>query len=154
MTVKVSKECWNPDDCQMVNDGKYDFFRTKLILSRCCSYAWCWCLVFFFLCIFQFFLEEVDITQKGNEMWFEKYRYEIPVFYLNGSFLMKHRVNEQLLGEKLEKCETSLWENTEKHSLQTALALNLLLGHPVFWQNVFLFVVYNVLNYASTKCVL
>jgi len=52
-------------------------------------------------------LEEVDITQKGNEMWFEKYRYEIPVFYLNGSFLMKHRVNEQLLGEKLKKCETS-----------------------------------------------
>lgn len=56
----------------------------------------------------RFFLEEVDITQKGNEMWFEKYRYEIPVFYLNGSFLMKHRVNEQLLGEKLKKCETSL----------------------------------------------
>ena len=41
---------------------------------------------------------------------------------------MKHRVNEQLLGEKLKKCETSPWENTEKHGLQTALALNLLLG--------------------------
>ena len=64
-------------------------------------------LSLFFLCIFQFCLEEVDITQKGNEMWFEKYRYEIPVFHLNGSFLMKHRVNEELLEEQLKKCETS-----------------------------------------------
>lgn len=48
-----------------------------------------------------------------------------------------------------------LYERTlKKHSLQTALALNLLLGHPTFWQNVFLFVVYHVLNYALTKCVL
>lgn len=55
----------------------------------------------------RFGLEEVDITQKGNEMWFEKYQYEIPVFYLDGSFLMKHRVNEELLEERLQKLETS-----------------------------------------------
>lgn len=52
---------------------------------------------------FQF--EEVDIKAKGNEEWFEKYRYEIPVFHFNGSFLMKHRVNEGLLDRELSKFE-------------------------------------------------
>jgi len=47
----------------------------------------------------------VDIKAKGNETWFDKYRYEIPVFYLNGSFLMKHRVNEELLDKELRKYE-------------------------------------------------
>jgi len=53
----------------------------------------------------RFRFEEVDITEKGNETWFEKYRYEIPVFHLNGSFLMKHRVNEELLETELRKYE-------------------------------------------------
>ncbi|KAJ7385689.1 hypothetical protein OS493_013717 [Desmophyllum pertusum] len=51
----------------------------------------------------RFHLEEVDITAKGNETWFDKYRYEIPVFHLNGSFLMKHRVNEGFTGQRTEK---------------------------------------------------
>lgn len=53
----------------------------------------------------QFQFEEVDIKAKGNEAWFEKYRYEIPVFHLNGSFLMKHRVNEEVLERELSKFE-------------------------------------------------
>lgn len=53
----------------------------------------------------QFQFEEVDIKAKGNEEWFEKYRYEIPVFHFNGSFLMKHRVNEGLLDRELSKFE-------------------------------------------------
>jgi len=53
----------------------------------------------------RFQLEEVDIKAKGNETWFDKYRYEIPVFHLNGSFLMKHRVNEELLDKELRKYE-------------------------------------------------
>ena len=53
----------------------------------------------------QFQFEEVDIKAKGNETWFEKYRYEIPVFHLNGSFLMKHRVNEEILERELSKFE-------------------------------------------------
>ena len=47
----------------------------------------------------------MDIKAKGNEIWFDKYRYEIPVFHLNGSFLMKHRVNEELLDKELRKYE-------------------------------------------------
>ena len=57
-----------------------------------------------FFC-FQFHFEEVDITEKGNEAWFSKYKYEIPVFHLNGTFLMKHTVNEELLEKELRKCE-------------------------------------------------
>lgn len=47
----------------------------------------------------------MDITEKGNDPWFSKYKYEIPVFHLNGTFLMKHRVNEELLEKELRKCE-------------------------------------------------
>ena len=47
----------------------------------------------------------MDITEKGHEAWFDKYKYEIPVFHLNGTFLMKHRVNEELLEQELRKCE-------------------------------------------------
>ncbi|XP_068762239.1 glutaredoxin-like protein C5orf63 homolog [Montipora capricornis] len=54
----------------------------------------------------RFHFEEVDITENGNHIWFEKYQYEIPVFHLNGSFLMKHRVNEELLEKELKRCES------------------------------------------------
>ncbi|XP_032239433.1 glutaredoxin-like protein C5orf63 homolog isoform X2 [Nematostella vectensis] len=53
----------------------------------------------------KFEYEEVDITAKGNEEWFYKYRYDIPVFHLNGKFLMQHRINETLLHAALKKCE-------------------------------------------------
>ncbi|XP_071965740.1 glutaredoxin-like protein C5orf63 homolog isoform X2 [Antedon mediterranea] len=52
---------------------------------------------------FQF--EEVDIEEKGNEMWFDKYRYDIPVFHLNGRFLMKHRADEEHFLKSLDLCE-------------------------------------------------
>merc|ERR1712030_200686 len=38
-------------------------------------------------------LKEVDITEDGNEEWFGKYRYEIPVFYLQNKFLCKNRID-------------------------------------------------------------
>merc|ERR1711894_150970 len=47
--------------------------------------------------------EEVDIEEDGEDEWFEKYRYEIPVFHLNGKFLMKHKVNMKLLDRKLKE---------------------------------------------------
>ena len=34
----------------------------------------------------------VDITAPGNERWFERYKYDIPVLHLNGRFLAKHRL--------------------------------------------------------------
>ena len=49
----------------------------------------------------KFDLEFVDITEEGNEEWFDKYRYDIPVIHLNGQPLMKHRVFEQAFLEAL-----------------------------------------------------
>jgi hypothetical protein len=47
----------------------------------------------------------VDIELPSNEQWWEMYKYEIPVFHLNGKFLMKHRVNVKLLDRKLKELE-------------------------------------------------
>ena len=56
---------------------------------------------------FQVRLEKVDITEDGNRKWYRKYRYDIPVFHLNGQFLMNHRVNETLFKEKLLELENT-----------------------------------------------
>lgn len=55
--------------------------------------------------IFQYRFKEVYITDKGNEEWYMKYKYDIPVFHLNGTFLMQHRVDRNILEEKLQECE-------------------------------------------------
>ncbi|KAH7985521.1 hypothetical protein HPB52_025590 [Rhipicephalus sanguineus] len=46
-------------------------------------------------------LVEVDIEKPGNEAWRQCYRHDIPVFHLNGQFLMKHKANPHLLEERL-----------------------------------------------------
>ncbi|XP_067289487.1 glutaredoxin-like protein C5orf63 homolog [Pseudorasbora parva] len=51
----------------------------------------------------RFQLQEVDITLPENRVWFDRYRYDIPVFHLNGQFLMMHRVNSTLLERHLDK---------------------------------------------------
>ena len=47
----------------------------------------------------KFNIEEVDITKNNREL-FRKFKLDIPVFYFNGEFLMKHRVDKSAL-EKL-----------------------------------------------------
>lgn len=51
----------------------------------------------------RFIWNEVDIRLPENKKWFGLYRYEIPVFHLNGKFLMKHRVDLQHLECSLNK---------------------------------------------------
>eukprot|EP01104_Vermistella_antarctica_P018798 TRINITY_DN7101_c0_g1_i1.p3 TRINITY_DN7101_c0_g1~~TRINITY_DN7101_c0_g1_i1.p3 ORF type:complete len:104 (-),score=19.35 TRINITY_DN7101_c0_g1_i1:122-433(-) len=41
--------------------------------------------------------EEVDITAKGNESYYSKYQFDIPVIHLNGAELCRHRVTEEQL---------------------------------------------------------
>nr|XP_042119832.1 glutaredoxin-like protein C5orf63 homolog isoform X3 [Peromyscus maniculatus bairdii] len=53
----------------------------------------------------QFILQEVDITLPENSTWYERYRFDIPVFHLNGQFLMMHRVNTSKLEKQLLKLE-------------------------------------------------
>lgn len=51
----------------------------------------------------RFQLEEVDIKKKENKDWFNKYRYDIPVFHFNGKFLMKHKVDLQMFEKALKE---------------------------------------------------
>ncbi|KGL82943.1 Glutaredoxin-like C5orf63, partial [Tinamus guttatus] len=53
----------------------------------------------------RFILQEVDITLPENSSWYEKYKYDIPVFHLNGKFLMKHRVDIKKFENHLAKLE-------------------------------------------------
>ena len=86
---------------------KSGLMKTNLFQLLCCQVLkFEYLYIQLFLSFFQFHFEEVDITENGNHIWFEKYQYEIPVFHLNGSFLMKHRVNEELLEKELKRCES------------------------------------------------
>ncbi|XP_023372498.1 glutaredoxin-like protein C5orf63 homolog isoform X2 [Otolemur garnettii] len=53
----------------------------------------------------EFILQEVDITLPENSTWYERYKFDIPVFHLNGQFLMMHRVNTSKLEKQLLKLE-------------------------------------------------
>ncbi|XP_003477266.1 glutaredoxin-like protein C5orf63 homolog [Cavia porcellus] len=53
----------------------------------------------------RFVLQEVDITLPENSAWYERYQFDIPVFHLNGQFLMMHRVNISKLEKHLLKLE-------------------------------------------------
>ncbi|CAJ0966996.1 unnamed protein product [Ranitomeya imitator] len=53
----------------------------------------------------QFALEQVDITLPENTAWYDRYKHDIPVFHLNGQFLMMHRVNIKKLERYLCKLE-------------------------------------------------
>lgn len=59
----------------------------------------------FSLSLFQFILQEVDITLPENSAWYDRYKFDIPVFHLNGQFLMMHRVNLSKLEKQLQKLE-------------------------------------------------
>ncbi|XP_053911072.1 glutaredoxin-like protein C5orf63 homolog isoform X1 [Cuculus canorus] len=59
----------------------------------------------------RFILQEVDITLSENSVWCDKYKYDIPVFHLNGKFLMKHRVDIQKFEDQLMKMELQNDEN-------------------------------------------
>ncbi|XP_028411375.1 glutaredoxin-like protein C5orf63 homolog [Dendronephthya gigantea] len=50
-----------------------------------------------------FVLKKVDITLAENKAWFDRYKYDIPVFHLEGKYLMRHRVHQGLLRKKLNK---------------------------------------------------
>ncbi|KAI5099973.1 glutaredoxin-like protein C5orf63 homolog [Silurus meridionalis] len=53
----------------------------------------------------RFVLQEVDITLPENSVWYDRYKYDIPVFHLNGQFLMMHQVNTTVLEKQLAKSE-------------------------------------------------
>ncbi|XP_050692902.1 acetyl-CoA acetyltransferase, mitochondrial-like [Eriocheir sinensis] len=58
----------------------------------------------------QVHLETVDIEAPGNERWLALYGTEIPVFHLEGRYLMKHRADPHLLARKIREFKDSLQE--------------------------------------------
>ena len=54
---------------------------------------------------FQFKLQEVDITLPGNELWYNKYKNDIPVFHMHEDFLFMHRVDTNILEKALKEFE-------------------------------------------------
>ncbi|KAK7580185.1 hypothetical protein V9T40_000814 [Parthenolecanium corni] len=54
-------------------------------------------------------LEEVDIMASGNEQWKKLYGYEIPVLFLEGRFICKHKLNHTVLEENLNELEAE-WQ--------------------------------------------
>lgn len=54
----------------------------------------------------RFELEKVFIDQKENEMYFHKYKWDIPVFHFENEYLMKHRADFELLESKLKEFES------------------------------------------------
>ncbi|XP_064799502.1 glutaredoxin-like protein C5orf63 homolog [Oncorhynchus masou masou] len=48
---------------------------------------------------------QVDITLPENKIWWDRYKYDIPVFHLNGQFLMMHRVSTSLLEKRLAEVD-------------------------------------------------
>ena len=54
----------------------------------------------------KFEIKEVDIT-KNNRDLFRKFKLDIPVFYYNGKFLMKHRVDHDALKKLIKIIESA-----------------------------------------------
>ncbi|XP_062271140.1 glutaredoxin-like protein C5orf63 homolog [Scomber scombrus] len=54
----------------------------------------------------RFVFQQVDISHPENRKWLDRYRWDIPVFHLNGQFVMKHRVDIVLLDKLLQDAET------------------------------------------------
>uniref|UniRef100_A0A8C7Z736 Chromosome 5 open reading frame 63 n=1 Tax=Oryzias sinensis TaxID=183150 RepID=A0A8C7Z736_9TELE len=57
------------------------------------------------ICSCSHILSQVDITLPDNRLWWDRYRWDIPVFHLNGQFVMKHRVDVALLDRLLHDIE-------------------------------------------------
>ncbi|KAM3594363.1 uncharacterized protein V6R79_006404 [Siganus canaliculatus] len=55
----------------------------------------------------RFVLQQVDISLPENRVWWDRYKWDIPVFHLNGQFVMKHRVDVELFEKRLQEAETS-----------------------------------------------
>uniref|UniRef100_A0AAQ5XR64 Glutaredoxin-like protein n=1 Tax=Amphiprion ocellaris TaxID=80972 RepID=A0AAQ5XR64_AMPOC len=54
----------------------------------------------------KFILQQVDISLPENKLWWDKYKWDIPVFHLEGRYAMKHRVDMTLLDKLLQDIET------------------------------------------------
>lgn len=57
----------------------------------------------------RFHFKTVDISKKDNVRYLRLYRYEIPVLFLDGFYLCKHKLDHQLLEQRLKNLEVKLY---------------------------------------------
>ena len=50
-------------------------------------------------------VEKVDITEDGNEDLYDRWKYEIPVFFLGEKYLCKNRIDIKLLLSKIKSVQ-------------------------------------------------
>lgn len=85
---------------------EYDYCNIQFIRKMDKVTVWSGNITTFsLLFVLQFILEEVDITLPENEHWFNKYKYDIPVFHVYEDFICKHRVDLKTFETALEKYE-------------------------------------------------
>ena len=48
-------------------------------------------------------MKTIDIEEEGNEEWFNKFRYEIPVFFLDKKFICKNRIDLDAFNSALDE---------------------------------------------------
>jgi len=55
-------------------------------------------------------IQEVDITDSGNEKLYDRWKWEIPVFYLEDKYLCKNRIDIGLLEVKIKDWSHKSWK--------------------------------------------
>lgn len=80
----------------------------EVVWATVCLFLWLtdFCLSDWLPVSLQFILQQVDISLPENRMWLDRYKWDIPVFHLNGQFVMKHGVDVILLDKLLQDAET------------------------------------------------
>ncbi len=73
------------DNCQLCEEAKWEIKEAGFQVGR------------------DFRLAEVDIEAEGNERIRKKFRFDIPVFELDGKPLCKNRIDLKRLREELDK---------------------------------------------------
>lgn len=60
------------------------------------------------------YLELIDISSPGQERWLEAYREHIPVLYLNGREIARHRIDEAELRQLLRQAHADVCASPAK----------------------------------------
>ena len=55
-------------------------------------------------------LEAVDITDEDKLIWYDKYKYDIPVLHIDGKYWAKHRLTPEVATEGLEAAKAGTFE--------------------------------------------
>jgi hypothetical protein len=55
-------------------------------------------------------LRQIDITDSGNEEWYDKYKYDIPVVRIGSEYWIKHRLDEEEARKGLQEAIDGIFQ--------------------------------------------